>query len=116
MPPNVPNERCTSRRAFLEVTDKHEVSSLDLDESLATKDPHNIHAALHLHRFPALRNCDGRTFGLHAWCGYRRNRPSGADQQSDSDSSVADFLRPAHPADPWSGNRHASDVVQWRLP
>src|SRR5678815_4118840 len=102
MPPNAPGGPCIWTRAFLEATGRHEVPPPDPDEPVASQDPHDLYAAVHLHRLSALRRCDGRANSVHAGRGYRRTGSPGVDQQSDSDPSLADFLRSTYPADPGS--------------
>src|SRR5215475_8472759 len=105
----------TSIRACCRETTCHEIFPVDLDERVASKNPHDIHFAFDLHRLPSFRDRDDNSCRFQLWCRDRRNRQAGAHQQSHVDHASANLVPAANPANTWSPDCNPPDMVQWRL-
>src|SRR3954452_13199047 len=89
VPPNAHAALCTSTRACSWRVSPHEVPAARLEEHLAAEVPDHVHAALHLHRVPAVRDPDDHQELLCARRGDRGPRPAGIDKQAQPDHAAA---------------------------
>src|SRR5262245_29276499 len=105
----------TSKRACFRETTRHEIFSADLDECMASKDPHYIHTAFDLHRVPSFRDRDDNSGRFQLRCRDCRAQQARAHQQSHIDLASPDFLSAANPANTRSRDCNPPDMVQRRL-
>src|SRR5262245_49976377 len=110
MPRTAPAGPYTSIKACLETRPTREIPASDLDERMAPPHSHDVYAALHPYRIPAVRHRDDdpQFFRIRRRCGGIE--PACVDQQGHVDHAAADLLPAADRAHSRCRSRNSPNV------